>query len=79
VALARAFAIEPALLLADEPTGNLDAETGEQVIDVMFRRQAEHGSTLLLITHDRAISERCSRSLVMRDGKVEPGGPHGAH
>jgi putative ABC transport system ATP-binding protein len=73
VALARAFAIEPALLLADEPTGNLDADTGGQVIDLLFQRQAEHGSTLLLITHDRALANRCTRSLTMRDGKVANG------
>ena len=52
MALARAFAVEPRLLLADEPTGNLDGETGQQVIDLMFELAARHGTTLLLITHD---------------------------
>ena len=69
-ALARAFAIGPALLLADEPTGNLDADTGAQVIDLLFQRQREHGSTLMLITHDRALAQRCTRTLHMRDGLV---------
>jgi putative ABC transport system ATP-binding protein len=70
VALARAFAPEPALLLADEPTGNLDTETGAQVIALMFRLRAERNTTLLLITHDRAIAERCERGVAMADGRL---------
>jgi putative ABC transport system ATP-binding protein len=70
VALARALAPEPALLLADEPTGNLDTETGEQVIDLLFRLGAARGATLLLITHDRALAARCGRIVAMADGRV---------
>ena len=70
VALARALAPRPELLLADEPTGNLDAETGRQVIDLMFRLGAERGTSLLLITHDRALAERCARIVPMADGRI---------
>ena len=70
VALARAFVAQPTLLLADEPTGNLDSETGRQVIDVLFDLQKRHGSTLLLITHDEAVAARCHRVLRMQDGRI---------
>jgi putative ABC transport system ATP-binding protein len=70
VALARAAAIGPRLLLADEPTGNLDAETGRQVIDLLFDLAGRHGATLLLITHDPALAARCSRGVEMLDGRV---------
>ena len=70
VALARAFAPRPDLLLADEPTGNLDAETGEQVIRLMFELADSRGTTLLLITHDPALARRCGRSIRLTDGKV---------
>jgi putative ABC transport system ATP-binding protein len=70
VALARAFAISPSLLLADEPTGNLDIETGGHIVDLLFQRQKDHGSTLLLITHEHALASRCSRQLAMRDGRI---------
>ena len=70
VALARAFAPEPKLLLADEPTGNLDTETGNLVMDILFRLRAERGTTLLLITHDRGLAERCDRILPMADGRI---------
>jgi putative ABC transport system ATP-binding protein len=70
VAIARAFAPAPRLLLADEPTGNLDQETGAAVIDLLFRLRAEHGTALLLITHDTALAERCGRVLHMADGRV---------
>jgi putative ABC transport system ATP-binding protein len=70
VALARAFAPKPALLLADEPTGNLDTATGKQVIELMFRLGAERGTTLLLITHDRELAERCARIVPMADGRI---------
>jgi putative ABC transport system ATP-binding protein len=73
VAIARAFAPRPALLLADEPTGNLDGETGRQVIELLFALHAEHGTSLLLITHDPALAERCDRIIQLRDGQiVEP-------
>ncbi len=75
VALARAFAPEPKLLLADEPTGNLDHATGEQVMDLLFVLRARAGSTLLLITHDPRLAERCDRLAHMEDGRVlEPVG-----
>ncbi len=70
VAIARAFAIRPRLLLADEPTGNLDQETGGAVIDLLFRLRAEHATTLLLVTHDPALAARCGRVLYMSDGVV---------
>jgi putative ABC transport system ATP-binding protein len=70
VALARAFAPRPELLLADEPTGNLDSETGRHVIELMFRLRAERGATLLLITHDPALAARCARIVAMADGRI---------
>jgi putative ABC transport system ATP-binding protein len=71
VAIARAFAPRPSLLLADEPTGNLDGETGRQVIDLLFALHAERGTTLLLITHDQALAERCDRIIHLRDGQID--------
>lgn len=68
VALARAFAPRPRLLLADEPTGNLDAATGAAIIDLMFDMNAEHGTTLVLVTHDEAIARRCGRVLKLTSG-----------
>jgi putative ABC transport system ATP-binding protein len=68
VALARAFAIKPQLLLADEPTGNLDAATGAQVIDLMFAMNEETGTTLILVTHDEALARRCGRTLRLAAG-----------
>jgi putative ABC transport system ATP-binding protein len=70
-ALARAFAPEPALLLADEPTGNLDHATGEAVIDLLFALRQRMGTTLLLITHDRDLAARCDRQVHMSDGRVD--------
>jgi len=70
VALARAFAIGPRLLLADEPTGNLDAATGDSIIDLMFDMNAEQGTTLILVTHDEAIAERCGHVLKLRGGHL---------
>ena len=70
VALARAFAPGPRLLLADEPTGNLDLRTGEKVADLMFGLQRDHGTTLLLITHDATLAGRCDRRLAVSDGCV---------
>ena len=73
VALARAFAVEPRLLLADEPTGNLDGETGQRVIDLMFELRARRGTTLLLITHDPALAQRCGRTVHLLDGRIRNG------
>lgn len=70
VALARAFAPDPRLVLADEPTGNLDAATGRQIIDMMFDLNASQGKTLILVTHDEAIAARCGRVLRMQAGKL---------
>jgi putative ABC transport system ATP-binding protein len=70
VALARAFVARPSLLLADEPTGNLDRETGQRVMDLLFDLQNEHGTTLVLVTHDEVLAARCDRSVHMIDGKL---------
>ncbi|WP_404826799.1 ABC transporter ATP-binding protein [Ferribacterium limneticum] len=70
VALARAFAPNPQLVLADEPTGNLDAATGQQIIDLMFDLNAKQGTTLLLVTHDEAIAARCGRILRIQSGQL---------
>jgi len=70
VAIARAFIAGPQLLLADEPTGNLDAATGTLVIDCLFKHHARHGTTLVLITHDPGIAERCERQLRLLDGRI---------
>jgi putative ABC transport system ATP-binding protein len=70
VAIARAFIAGPKLLLADEPTGNLDDATGRLVIDCLFDQQARHGTTLLLITHDASIAERCERRVHLLDGRI---------
>ena len=70
VALARAFASRPRLLLADEPTGNLDAATGAAVMDLLFGLRESHGTTLLLITHDPALASRCGRQVRIADGQV---------
>ena len=70
VALARAFAPNPRLVLADEPTGNLDAATGQQIIDMMFELNAKQGTTLILVTHDEAIAARCGRILRIQSGRL---------
>ncbi len=70
VALARAFAVSPRLLLADEPTGNLDAATGQQVIDLMFEMNAEQGTTLILVTHDELLARRCGRVIHLAAGRL---------
>ena len=71
VALARAFAPKPKLVLADEPTGNLDAATGHQIVELMFAINAESGTTLILVTHDEEIAARCGRRLHMNAGRIE--------
>ncbi len=70
VAIARAIAPRPPLIFADEPTGNLDAATGEAIIEVLFRRRAETGATLVIITHDEALAHRCSRIVTLADGRI---------
>jgi putative ABC transport system ATP-binding protein len=71
VALARAFVARPALILADEPTGNLDRETGQMVMNLLFDLQRQHGTTLVLVTHDPALAERCDQSVQMADGRLQ--------
>ncbi|HUS24347.1 MAG TPA: ATP-binding cassette domain-containing protein [Candidatus Binatia bacterium] len=68
VAIARAFAAEPQILFADEPTGNLDTQTGARIIDLLFERNRASGATLILVTHDEALARRCQRVVVLRDG-----------
>jgi putative ABC transport system ATP-binding protein len=72
VALARAFVVRPAVLLADEPTGSLDFATGERVMALMFEMNREAGTTLVLVTHDRAIAQRCQRQIRIEAGRVAP-------
>ncbi len=71
VAIARAFVSRPKLLLADEPTGNLDAATGAQVIELLFELNRENGATLLLVTHDEALTRRCDRVLRLAGGRLQ--------
>jgi putative ABC transport system ATP-binding protein len=71
VALARALAPDPAIIVADEPTGNLDESTGRDIIELLFRGQSERGTTLVLVTHDAALAARCTRVLHMRSGCIE--------
>jgi putative ABC transport system ATP-binding protein len=75
VALARALAPAPKILVADEPTGNLDEATGRGIVDLMFAGQAERGMTLVLVTHDTALASRCDRVVRMRSGRIEVGAP----
>ena len=70
VALARALSTKPRLILADEPTGNLDGETGKHVIDLLFGLHARSDATLILVTHDDRLAERCERTLRMADGRI---------
>ena len=72
-AMARAFANRPKLLFADEPTGNLDQVTGGRIIDLLFSLNAERATTLILVTHDRAISEHCHRVLELEAGRIKNG------
>jgi putative ABC transport system ATP-binding protein len=73
VAIARALASGASLLLADEPTGNLDQETGDQIINLLFELKEQHAASLLLITHDRALARRCDRIAEVRDGRIISG------
>ncbi|HEY6085640.1 MAG TPA: ABC transporter ATP-binding protein [Nitrospira sp.] len=71
VAVARAFACRPAVLLADEPTGNLDSATGQQVMELLLSLQRDHGTTLVLVTHDPLVASSMERVIALRDGRVE--------
>ena len=73
VAIARALAPDPKILIADEPTGNLDQATGRQVADLLFAKATERGMTLVLVTHDPALANRCARQVAMRSGRIESG------
>jgi putative ABC transport system ATP-binding protein len=70
VAIARAFAPQPKILLADEPTGNLDTLTGQQIIDLLFKLNEEQGATLILVTHDQSLASKCGRVLNLEAGKL---------
>jgi putative ABC transport system ATP-binding protein len=72
VALARALAPDPAILVADEPTGNLDEATGASIVEMLFRLRKERGSTLVLVTHDMGLAARCDRTIRIRSGRIEP-------
>lgn len=71
VAIARALAPSPAVLIADEPTGNLDTDTGKQIADLLFSKQAERGMTMILVTHDPSLAARCTRQIKVRSGQIE--------
>ena len=71
VALARAFVMQPRLLFADEPTGNLDAATGAEIIELLFELNAEQGTTLVLVTHDETLARRCQRQIRLAGGRVQ--------
>jgi putative ABC transport system ATP-binding protein len=73
VAVARALAPNPAILVADEPTGNLDEDTGKQIIELLFAGHARRGSTLVLVTHDPALAIRCDRAVRLRSGRIDVG------
>jgi putative ABC transport system ATP-binding protein len=73
VALARAFVVQPAVLLADEPTGSLDFATGETIMQLMFDLNTELGTTLVLVTHDRGIAQRCARRITIEAGQLVDG------
>ena len=74
MAIARALAPRPSLILADEPTGNLDLATGGEVMDLLFALKERTGATLLLITHDRALAKRCDRIVSLADGRIVSAG-----
>ncbi|SBS32227.1 Lipoprotein-releasing system ATP-binding protein LolD [Vibrio toranzoniae] len=71
VALARAFMIKPKILFADEPTGNLDQQTASKIIELLFELNSSHGTTLILVTHDPKLAQRCQRTLKMHVGQIE--------
>ena len=71
VALARAFVTQPSVLFADEPTGNLDSETGDKVVELMFSLREQQGTSVVLVTHDDTLASRCDRTLRMGNGRLE--------
>jgi putative ABC transport system ATP-binding protein len=71
VAIARAYAVQPQILFADEPTGNLDTDTGSQIIDLLFKLRDQHGSTLVLVTHEQRLAQRGDRRIHMQRGSIE--------
>lgn len=71
VAIARAFALQPAILFADEPTGNLDKKTGKQIVDLLFKLNAESSTTLVLVTHDYQLAKKCMKVYELQDGKLK--------
>jgi putative ABC transport system ATP-binding protein len=71
VAVARALAPAPAIIVADEPTGNLDEDTGQQIIELLFAGHARHATTLVLVTHDAALATRCERVVRLRSGRID--------
>ncbi len=75
VALARALAPEPSIVFADEPTGNLDEKTGKEIMDLLFAKQAEKNATLVIVTHDLNLGNRCDRVIRMRSGEAQPEAP----
>ena len=75
VAIARALVVEPAILIADEPTGNLDGVTGREVADLLFAAVAGHGTTLVLVTHDATLASRCDRTVRIDAGRIEASAP----
>jgi putative ABC transport system ATP-binding protein len=78
VALARALAPDPAILVADEPTGNLDEATGKQIVDLLFSKHTERGMTLVLVTHDASLAQRCDRVVRLRSGRIDAAADHHA-
>ncbi|WP_374843973.1 ABC transporter ATP-binding protein, partial [Brucella haematophila] len=78
VAIARALAPSPKILIADEPTGNLDTTTGRQIADLLFAKQRENGLTMVLVTHDPSLAARCDREIPVRSGRIEEPAKGGA-
>ncbi len=78
VAIARAYVTQPTVLFADEPTGNLDQQTGETVVDILFRMNREYGTTLVLVSHDLGLAKRCDRIIRMEAGRISATGEHEA-
>ena len=70
VAIARAFVSQPKLLFADEPTGNLDSQTGAHITDLLFQMNTDMGTTLVLVTHDPTLAARCDRQIMLNDGQI---------
>ena len=70
MAIARAFALRPNILLADEPTGNLDAKTGSEIMDILFALNKQNNTTLMLVTHDSQLADQCQRHILLQDGEI---------